>query len=171
MTEPFTGEIRMFAGTFAPRSWALCDGQILQISANEALFSLLGSIYGGNGRTTFGLPDLRGRLPIHFGQGPGLSNRPLGSGGGAERVNLSAAELPSHRHSFTATGAAASDTTPAGNTTATEPAMNIYGSSPSVPLNSATSTNAGGGGDHSNVMPFLAINFIICLFGNHPSQI
>ena len=102
MSEPFVGEIRMFAGNFAPRSWALCDGQLLQVSQNDALFSLQGTIYGGDGRTTFGLPDLRGRIPIHQGTGPGLNQRRLGSKGGEERVTLTASQLGSHRHSWSA---------------------------------------------------------------------
>ena len=93
MSEPFVGEIRMFAGNFAPRGWAFCDGQLLNVSQNDALFSLYGTIYGGDGRTTFGLPDLRGRVPIHAGDGPGLSNRQLGSKEGQERVVLNTNEM------------------------------------------------------------------------------
>ena len=98
MSEPFVGEIRMFAGNFAPRGWAFCDGQLLAVSQNDALFSLLGTIYGGDGRTTFGLPDMRGRIPIHAGHGPGLSERRLGAKGGAEQVTLTVNQMPSHGH-------------------------------------------------------------------------
>ena len=96
MSEPFVGEIRMFAGNFAPQGWAYCDGQLLAVSSNDALFSLLGTIYGGDGRTTFGLPDLRGRIPIHTGTGPGLSQRRLGSKSGTEKETLTVNELPAH---------------------------------------------------------------------------
>lgn len=100
MSEPYVGEIRMFAGTFAPRGWAYCDGQLLAVSQNDVLFSLLGTIYGGDGRTTFGLPDLRSRIPLHQGIGPGLSPRRLGSRGGSESETLTANQLPSHSHDF-----------------------------------------------------------------------
>src|SRR5215213_5859350 len=98
MADPYIGEIRMFAGNFAPRGWALCNGQLLSISQNTALFSLLGTMYGGNGQTTFALPDLRGRVPLHFGQGPGLSNYVEGEVGGTETVTLTTGEMPSHNH-------------------------------------------------------------------------
>ena len=102
MSEPFIGEIRMFAGSFAPRGWALCDGQLLAVSQNDALFSLLGTIYGGDGRTTFGLPDMRGRIPIHFGSGPGLTPRTLGNKFGSEHETLITNQLPSHSHTLQA---------------------------------------------------------------------
>ncbi|MBD3756388.1 MAG: phage tail protein, partial [Gammaproteobacteria bacterium] len=102
MSEPFVGEIRMFAGNFAPRGWAFCDGQLLAVSQNDALFSLLGTIYGGDGRTTFGLPDMRGRIPVHQGSGPGLSPRRLGSKSGAETETLTVNQMPSHTHFFLA---------------------------------------------------------------------
>ncbi len=98
MPDPFVGEIRMFAGTFAPRSWALLNGQLIQVSQNNALFSLLGTTYGGDGRTTFGIPDLRGRLPVHAGSGPGLTSRALGQKSGSEKVGVTANELPAHSH-------------------------------------------------------------------------
>ena len=98
MSDPFIGEISLFASNFAPRGWALCDGQLLPISTNTALFALLGTTYGGDGRTTFGLPDLRGRLPVHAGTGPGLTQRRLGERSGVEQVTLSTTELPSHGH-------------------------------------------------------------------------
>ncbi|MEQ9567295.1 MAG: tail fiber protein, partial [Pseudomonadales bacterium] len=102
MSEPFVGEIRMFAGNFAPRGWAYCDGQLLAVSQNDALFSLLGTIYGGDGRTTFGLPDMRGRIPLHAGTGPGLSPRRLGSKSGSEKETLTVNQLASHSHGFNA---------------------------------------------------------------------
>ena len=114
MSEPFTGEIRMFAGNFAPRGWAFCDAQLLSVSQNNALFSLFGTIYGGDGRTTFGLPDMRGRIPLHQGQGPGLSNRRLGSKGGSEKVTLTTNQLASHAHDMNANTAAADTSAPQG---------------------------------------------------------
>src|SRR5438132_384897 len=101
MSEPFLGEIRMFCGNFNPRGWALCNGQLLSIAQNTALFSILGTTYGGNGQTTFALPDLRGRVPVHPGQGPGLSMYNLGENGGAESVTLTAAQMPAHQHTVT----------------------------------------------------------------------
>ena len=123
--EPFVGEIRMFAGNFAPRGWAFCDGQLLSVSDNDALFSLLGTIYGGDGRTTFGLPDLRGRIPIHAGQGSGLSNRRLGSKGGAEQVTVTVNQTPTHTHDWKATDGLAQNDSPA-NTGLAKPTSNIY---------------------------------------------
>ena len=173
MSEPFVGEIRMFAGNFAPRGWAFCDGQLLAVNQNDALFSLLGTIYGGDGRTTFGLPDLRGRIPIHAGTGPGLSPRRLGSKGGAENVTLTTNQLPNHNHAMQAVAAAGNATSPQGAHLA-----NAAGGNPF--LNPATSTttnmsgsavgNAGGGQSHTNLMPTLCVNFIIALFGIFPSR-
>jgi microcystin-dependent protein len=105
MSEPFVGEIRMFAGNFAPRGWSFCNGQLMAISQNSALFSLIGTIYGGDGRTTFALPDLRGRVPLHAGEAPGLSHYALGQRGGAEQVALSVEHLPNHNHALMATSA------------------------------------------------------------------
>jgi microcystin-dependent protein len=172
MSEPFVGEIRMFAGTFAPRGWALCDGQLLAISQNDALFSLLGTIYGGDGRTTFGLPEMRGRIPIHQGQGPGLSARKLGSKSGRETVTLTQSEMPSHDHTLTGSGANATLTTPAGNAPARTD-KNMYRDPSGITLvnmKPTLSDDVGGSQPHSNLMPFLCINFIIALFGIYPSR-
>ena len=173
MSEPFVGEIRMFAGNFAPRGWAFCDGQLLAVSQNDALFSLLGTIYGGDGRTTFGLPDLRGRIPIHAGTGPGLSPRRLGAKGGAENVRLTTNQLPSHNHALQAVAAAGNTANPANAHLA-----NAAGGNPF--LNPATTTktnmsssvvgNTGGGQSHTNLMPTLCVHFIIALFGIFPSR-
>ena len=176
MSEPFIGQITMFAGTFAPRGWAFCSGQLLQISQNTALFSILGTTYGGDGRTTFGLPDLRGRVPVGSegnSAGPGLSPRPLGQRGGTENVTLSLAQIPSHNH-------AARAVTPAGNS---NDAINNYwaddagvssGTYHSGPANGTMNAQAignnGGGQAHTNMQPFLAINFIIALTGIFPSR-
>ncbi len=113
--DPFIGEIIMFGGNFAPRSWAFCDGQLLAISQYNALFSLFGTIYGGDGRTTFGLPDLRGRIPVHQGSGPGLTPRQIGTRSGSEQVTLTPQDLPSHTHAWKASSAGATNRTPAGN--------------------------------------------------------
>lgn len=171
MSEPFVGEIRMFAGNFAPRGWAFCDGQLLAVSQNDALFSLLGTIYGGDGRTTFGLPDCRGRVPIHAGTGPGLSPRRLGAKGGAESVTLTVNQLPSHRHALTATVAPGQETAPSGSLLA-QSSIDAYTTDTAimVNMNSQSMTNVGGSRSHTNLMPFLCINFIIALFGIYPSR-
>lgn len=171
MSEPFVGEVRMFAGNFAPRGWAFCDGQLLAVSQNDALFSLLGTIYGGDGRTTFGLPDMRGRIPIHAGQGPGLSNRRLGAKGGAENVTLTVNQLPSHGHNFYGSDTFAVSTTPGGNGLVRAD-QNLYSTqtAPSSAMSSSSITNIGGSRSHTNLMPFLCINYIIALFGIYPSR-
>ena len=171
MSDPFVGEIRMFAGNFAPRSYAFCDGQLLAITQNEALFSLFGTTYGGDGRTTFGLPDLRGRIPVHMGSGAGLSSRPIGQKAGAEQVTLSAIHLPAHTHAFQASTDTASESRPAGNTLAGNTAVDAYSSSGAThPLATASTTPAGDGEAHANVQPFLCIHYIVALFGVYPSR-
>ena len=171
MSEPFVGEIRMFAGNFAPRGWAFCDGQLLAISQNDALFSLLGTIYGGDGRTTFGLPDLRGRVPIHAGSGSGLSPRRLGAKSGAETVTLITKQLPSHTHPVKGTNDAVNSTDPTGRVTASSTTIDLYASvAPTVDFNAAAVPAVGGSRSHSNLMPYLCINFIVALFGIYPSR-
>jgi microcystin-dependent protein len=171
MSEPFVGEIRMFAGNFAPRSWAFCDGQLLAVSQNDALFSLLGTTYGGDGRTTFGLPDLRGRIPIHAGSGPGLTPRNLGSKGGAEKVTLTVNQIPSHTHPLQASQSSATERRPEGKVFAQTPGFDLYREDGSpVNMNTSTVGNTGGSQSHTNLMPFLCIHFIIALFGIYPSR-
>ena len=171
MSEPFVGEIRMFAGNFAPRGWAFCDGQLLAVSQNDALFSLLGTIYGGDGRTTFGLPDMRGRLPIHAGTGPGLSPRRLGAKGGAESVTLTVNQMPSHTHTPQAANEIADDFAPAGKTVGnTTFDLYIEGTTPNVSMSSSAVTDTGGSRSHTNEMPYLCIHFIIALVGIYPSR-
>ena len=174
MSEPFVGEIRMFAGNFAPRGWAFCDGQLLATSQNDALFSLLGTIYGGDGRTTFGLPDLRGRIPIHAGTGPGLSPRRLGAKAGAEKVTLTVNELPSHTHDLVASNQAGNQQSPTGQTMARVSAGDLYKTASTVTTQPQMATdalsNTGGSRSHTNLQPFLCINFIIALFGIYPSR-
>lgn len=170
MSEPYVGEIRMFAGNFAPRGWAFCDGQLLATSQNDALFSLYGTIYGGDGRTTFGLPDLRGRIPIHAGDGPGLSPRKLGAQGGAEAVTLTTQQLAAHAHRLQASTAAANQESPTGAVTA-QPTGAIYSNvGPFVDLDADATTHVGGSRSHTNVMPFLCVHFIVSLFGVYPSR-
>ena len=174
MSEPFVGEIRMFAGNFAPRGWAFCDGQLLAVSQNDALFSLLGTIYGGDGRTTFGLPDLRGRIPIHAGHGPGLSERRLGAKAGAEKVTLTVNQLPSHRHDMRGSSQPATERDPQGHVFAETSAggADLYQASISNrgTLASNTLGNTGGSRSHTNLMPFLCVHFIIALVGIYPSR-
>lgn len=167
MSEPYIGEIRMFAGNFAPRGFALCNGQILAIAQNTALFSLIGTTYGGNGVTTFQLPDLRGRAPIHQGQGPGLSQYELGQAAGAETITLITQEIPAHRHAFVGSGGGGSS--PAGELLGTPSGDDIFTSGPVSGALAGVST-AGGGEPHDNVMPSVVINFIIALQGVFPSR-
>lgn len=172
MSEPFIAEIRIFAGNFAPRGWAFCHGQLLPIAQNTALFSLVGTIYGGDGRTTFGLPNLQGRAPMHSGRGPGLTDRRIGQRGGVATVTLTAAELPSHGHTVRTSAAAASETSPEGNLLAVA-AADVYGP-PTAPLketsNAALAPAGGGFAPHNNRQPFLGLNFIIALTGLFPSR-
>jgi len=171
MSEPFVGEIRMFAGNFAPRGWALCDGQLLAVSQNEALFSLLGTVYGGDGRTTFGLPELRGRLALHAGSGPGLTPRQLGEKAGAEKQTLTHQQLPNHNHSMQASSAAASTDNPSGAVLADTGTHFSYNTAVAPSGDMAHPTgNTGGDRDHDNLMPYQCINYIIALFGVYPSR-
>lgn len=175
MSEPFIGQITMFAGNFAPRNWAFCDGQLLAISQNTALFSILGTIYGGDGRTTFGLPDLRSRVPMHPGQGPGLSLRQLGSKGGAEDVTLGTTNLPAHQHtvSYPASSQEGQSSSPDGLYPAAgeEPAKPYAaGELTTTNLGPATTSSVGGSQPVPTVPPYQCVNFIIALFGIFPSR-
>ncbi|WDE05961.1 phage tail protein [Thalassomonas viridans] len=176
MSEPFIGEIRMFAGNFAPKNWAFCDGQLLAISSNEALFSLLGTNYGGDGRSSFGLPEMRGRLPMHMGQGAGLSNRNLGSRPGVERVTLTSDQMPAHSHALVASLGEADASDPAGRVIASQTDGDMpYAVTPGVPtsiqdMDSRSLSSAGDSLPHNNMMPYLGVNFIISLLGVYPSR-
>lgn len=173
MSEPFIGEIKMFAGNFAIRGWALCDGQLLTVSQNEALFSLLGTTYGGDGRTTFGLPDMRGRIPIHAGNGPGLTPRSIGAKFGTEHETVTANQLPNHTHTLQANTQAGAQGDAAGGTPS-QSTVGVYLQSPNPasirPLKDASIAQVGGGQQHDNMMPYLCINFIIALTGIFPSR-
>lgn len=169
--DPYIGEIRMFAGNFAPTAWAFCDGSILQISQYDTLFALIGTTYGGDGVNTFALPDLRGRLPIHQGTGPGLSFRSLAEAGGVETVTLLPGEMPAHTHALVASTSTATQTTPAGNVLAQPASGQLYlADTPTVSLNPASVGSAGGNQPHDNLGPFLCINFIIALYGIFPPR-
>lgn len=171
MTEPFVGEIRIFAGNFAPQGWALCNGQLLAVSQYDALFSLLGTIYGGDGRTTFALPDLRGRVPLHMGAGTGLSNRVIGAKCGSESVTLSTQQMPGHTHTLAASANIASQTNATGNLLAKSTNIDLYsGDTPDTTLAAQSISNAGNSQSHTNVMPYLSVNFIIALYGVYPSR-
>lgn len=170
MADPFVAEIRIFGGNFAPRGWAFCDGQLLPISQNTALFSLLGTTYGGDGRTTFALPDLRGRSPLHQGQGPGLSSRQLGEPAGVENVTLTQSQIPVHTHAL-ASGGAAVATNPGGNRFGQPASAKIYGPATSmVPMSAAAIGSAGQNQAHGNRQPYLVLSFIIALQGIFPPR-
>jgi microcystin-dependent protein len=173
MAEPFIGEIKVFAGNFAPADWAFCDGRLISIAQNSALFSLLGTTYGGDGVQTFALPNLQGRALIHQGQGPGLSTYTGGQTGGAQAITLTQAQLPSHTHSMVGTtaGATAPDPGPSVAMAATPTGEPIYGSATGpVNLSPQAVTAAGADQPHENRQPFLAISYIIALFGVFPSR-
>lgn len=173
MSEPFIGQVMLFAGNFAPRGWAFCNGQLLSIAQNTALFSILGVTYGGNGQTTFALPDLRGRVAIHPGQGPGLSAYTLGEAAGTENVTLITNQMPMHNHMVACSSETANLPSPQGNFLGTESqgATQVYvGGTPNEFLNQAAITPAGGSQPHTNVQPFLCVNYIIALEGIFPSR-
>lgn len=175
MAEAYIGEIRMFGGTFAPKGWALCNGQLLSVTQNSALFSILGTTYGGNGQTTFALPDLRGRLPMQPGQGPGLSPHSLGEQGGSETVTLLTTQMPAHNHSLHASGAQGDQFSPEGNVSAvqldsSQQPVHMYSATFNTNMNPGAIGTAGGNQPHNNMQPFLCVNFIIALEGIYPSH-
>ncbi len=173
MSDPFIGEIRLFGFNFAPRGWAQCNGQLLSISQNTALFSILGVTYGGDGRTTFGLPNLQGRSALSFGQGPGLSSRMLGQSGGEPAVTLINSEMPQHTHPAAASTNLGDQTTPANNVWATGAGgrgQNFYASGADVAMSGQAVGPAGGSQPHNNMPPYLALNFCICLEGVYPPR-
>ncbi|MBA3880363.1 MAG: phage tail protein [Sphingobium sp.] len=170
MAQPYVGEIRMFAGNFAPAGWAFCDGSLQSISENETLFQLIGTTYGGDGQQTFGLPDLRGRLPIHQGSLGGGGTYVLAQAGGVEEVTLTTNQIPSHTHGFVASTAAGTSNNATNNLIAASPSVDMFGGiSPDVNLNAAAIGSTGGSQPHTNFQPYLCVNFIISLFGIFPS--
>jgi microcystin-dependent protein len=166
MAQPYVGEIRMFAGNFAPAGWMFCEGQLLPISEYETLFNLIGTTYGGDGQSTFALPDLRGRVPIHFGNGFTLAET-----GGVETVTLTVSQIPAHSHPLLASSSPGTSNTPVGNLTAESASINTY-------IQDVTNSNmspsavssVGGSQPHNNFQPYLCVDFIISLFGIFPSQ-
>lgn len=182
MSNPYMGEIRPFGFNFAPRGWMLCRGQIMAISSNTALFSLLGTTYGGNGQNTFGLPDLQGRVPVGAGSGPGLSQYVLGEVTGQPTETLLISEIPSHTHSFQVSNAQANTNTAAGNLLARgnfDDGSNLgpeaafiaaTAAGPLTPLAAQAILPVGNGLPHENMMPFLTVNFCICVSGVYPAR-
>jgi microcystin-dependent protein len=175
MTDPFLAEVRPFAGNFAPTGWALCNGQLMSISQNTALFSLLGTNYGGDGRVTFGLPNLMGSAPMQQGQGPGLSQRYLGESGGEPSVTLLSSEMPNHTHRVLAVDASGDTTSPAGASFAQarngRVADRIYSTdTPNLTMAPQAALPAGGSAPHNNMPPYLCVTFIIALQGIFPQR-
>jgi microcystin-dependent protein len=168
MAQPYVGEVRMFAGNFAPAGWMFCEGQLLPISENETLFNLIGTTYGGDGQSTFSLPDLRGRLPVHQG-----NSMILAETGGAEEITLTTQQIASHTHNWLASGNVTNTSSPQNNVMGppVDVACSPYGAdAPRTTLNPQTITPVGGSQPHTNFQPYLCINFIISLFGIFPSQ-
>jgi microcystin-dependent protein len=166
MSQPFVGEIRMFAGNFAPAGWMLCDGQLLPISENDTLFNLIGTTYGGDGQSTFALPDLRGRVPLHQGNGSILAET-----GGAETITLTVSQIPAHSHPLVGTTSIANDASSANNVVAQSNTLDPYQSTAGgSPMAAQSISSVGGSQPHDNFQPYLCINFIISLFGIYPSQ-
>jgi microcystin-dependent protein len=171
--DPFVAEIRIFPFNFAPKGWAFCDGQLLPISQNTALFSLLGTTYGGDGKSNFALPNLQGRAPMQPGQGPGLSLHDLGETGGSEAVTLLASEVPSHTHTLNASSQPGEDPSPGGEALARSVGAALYQTNVSqnlVPMAPETLAPAGGGQPHNNLQPYLTLNFCIALQGVFPPR-
>ncbi len=171
MADPFVAEIRIFPFNFSPNGWAFCDGQLLPLSQNTALFSLLGTTYGGNGKSNFALPDLMGRAPMHPGQGPGLSHRDLGESGGSETVSLLESEIPAHNHTVSGVNDSGLQSSPEGALTAR---ANLYKTNPvgNTLVNMSVNTLApvGGNQPHNNLQPYLTLNFCIALQGVYPPR-
>jgi microcystin-dependent protein len=170
MADPFVAEIRIFPFNFAPTGWAMCNGQILPISQNTALFSLLGTTYGGDGKSTFALPNLAGSVPLHPGQGPGLSLYDLGQQGGSETVTLLESEMPAHSHTMRAVEDDGGFLTPVGNYFAAGNSMYVAGNTTNTTMAFQMLTPAGGSLPHNNMMPYLTLNFCIALQGVFPPR-
>ena len=165
MAQPYVGEVRIFAGNFAPAGWMFCEGQLLPISEYETLFNLIGTTYGGDGQSTFALPDLRGRLPLHFGNGFTLAET-----GGVETVTLTASQIPAHTHPMLASSAIPTLSNPGSNVPGQAAAKFYRAGNPTVALNAGSVGSTGGSQPHTNFQPYLCLDFIISLFGIFPSQ-
>ena len=172
MSSPYVGEIRMFGGSFAPAGWALCQGQLMPISENDTLFNLIGTTYGGDGQSTFGLPNLSGRVPVHQGQGTGISQQyVIGQLGGVEQVTLSTAQMPVHTHSCICSTGPANQTSPDGSVPGDSASVTIYiEDSPDSNFLASAIQPQGGSQPHENMQPFLVVNYILSLFGIFPTQ-
>jgi microcystin-dependent protein len=171
MSNPYVGEIRMFGGNFAPSGWAFCDGQLMQISENDTLFNLIGTTYGGDGQETFALPDLQGRLPMHAGQGPGLSNYQIGEKAGVETVTLNTQQTPTHTHAVVVSGDLANSNSPNNSMLAQSTQILLYTQDTASKFMAPSALSlVGGSQPHENIQPFLVVSFIISLFGVFPSQ-
>jgi microcystin-dependent protein len=171
MAQPYVGEIRMFAGNFAPAGWMLCDGQSLPISEYETLFQLIGTTYGGDGESTFDLPNLQSRVPLHMGTGPGGTNFQLAEMGGVESVTLSTQQMPNHTHPLVGNTGNGTQANPSNNVLATSTIVKPYAQETAdTPMAPNIVQPAGGSQPHENLQPYLCINFIISLFGLFPSQ-
>lgn len=171
MAQPYVGEIRMFAGNFAPVGWMLCQGQTLAISQNETLFQLIGTSYGGDGQSTFNLPNLASRVPVHMGAGPDGNTYQIAEMAGVESVTLTTQQIPAHTHPFTASLSPGTSNNPGNAVVGSSPSVQMfYGLTPADPMSPQSITPAGGSQPHENMQPFLSINFIISLTGLFPSQ-
>lgn len=171
MAQPFIGEIRMFAGNFAPAGWAFCSGQLMPISQNDAMFVLIGTTYGGDGQETFALPNLQSRVPMHMGNGPDGVNYQLAEAAGTESVTLTVQQIPVHNHAFIGSTAAANTGDPTNKVVAQSPQIAyLIEADPELPFNNGAISPVGGSQPHENCQPFLCINYIISLFGLFPQQ-
>jgi microcystin-dependent protein len=170
MSQPYIGEIRPVGFNFAPEGWALCNGQTLSISENQALFALIGTIYGGDGQTTFNLPNLQSRIPFHMGSNTMGDNLIIGQISGTETVSLTTQQIPAHSHTLAANSGNGGQASPSGGLWAASPLEQFSAQAPSKTMNPNGITNAGGSQPHDNMPPYLVVNFIISLFGIFPSQ-
>ena len=168
--EPFIGEVRWFAGNFAPRGWAFCDGQLLAISQNTALFSILGTTYGGDGRTTFGLPDMRGRSMLHAGRGPGLTPRLIGQKGGTEAETLNTSQLATHSHTLRADNTGGDSVLPNDRVISKAGRLRMFDANANVDMGGSSITTTGGGQSHNNMRPYITMSCIIAMQGLYPSR-
>jgi microcystin-dependent protein len=169
VAQPFIGEIRMFAGNFAPVGWEFCNGQLVPIAENDAMFTLIGTAYGGDGESTFGLPNLQSRIPVHQGQGPGLSPRTLAEMGGVESVTLTTQQMPVHNHALVASLNVGGSANPQGQLLAAGPNVQFFRAiAPNANMAPNIISAAGGSQPHDNLMPYLCVNYIISMFGIFP---